>query len=335
MKQDAIELENEMLRYAPPKVKLDKVELAVDVYPFKLTESLLFVQNDGKTRVKAHFKDPHFEKIGEFPEWLSVTPSEFEIDRKDRSKRSVLLQFRFGNVPYNTYFKKGYYDYTLVLEIENGKVIFIPIRFTLRKTSFYKTITNLNMHPNGYLLEQPYKYTPLLIPKEIWRLCNYLFDNMKSDKKFSLNSLIFNGYSVYYDILVSLDNHREFNPSLNYNRVFEFLYLFLINLVDSIIPSHLYEQVVIHGDKQSNDMELFFKNFENEIPVENKNLFVYLIQFIKEILANNLTIDKREFVNFFSPCFIRTSDNTKRQCDSRAINNFLLHFINSKKVIQI
>ena len=96
---------------------------------------------------------------------------------------------------------------------------------------------------------------------------------------------------------------------------------------ESILPQSLYEQVVIYGDKDSQDIANFFSIFKHSIPQENKNLFVYFINFIKTILNQYPSITKREFINFFSPCFIRPLDNSRRQCDARAINNFLLHFI--------
>ncbi|EKE39974.1 hypothetical protein ENUP19_0242G0018 [Entamoeba nuttalli] len=327
IEKELIEMENKLLRIVRPSVKINKQEFIVEIYPYKQTEVTLLVQNDGNAKTSILFRDHQIEKAGGYPDWLHIEPQHLEISKNDFEPKSITFYFQFNFIDTSSLFKNGSFDYNLILEIQGGKSLFITFKLVLLQTSFGKSIDDLNLHPNGYILSQPQAYTPLVIPKEIWRLCDYVLPFMHDPTFISLSHPSIDYVPIYYEILHSLDTHSSFNPSLNYHRVLEFLLIFLVNLNDSIIPSSLYEHVILSADKPDVEIDKFFIRNNASIPNSHYNLFIYLLSFIKEILRQNSSLHPEDLIKYFSSSFVRPKDGFRRQCDSKTIEQFLLKFI--------
>ncbi|ELP94993.1 type II inositol-1,4,5-trisphosphate 5-phosphatase precursor, putative [Entamoeba invadens IP1] len=325
VEKELVDMEDKLLKIVKPSVAIDRQEFTVEVYPYQRTDVVLLAQNDGNVKANVCIRDPKLEKSGGFPSWLKVTPNKFEFSKNDILPKSVTFSFLFDFVEHMEMFQKGEKNFLLVFEIQGGKTLFITFKIVLKKTCLCKSIEDLNKHSNGYVLNQP-NSTNQIIPKEVWRLCGFIVPHLGEKNLFTTFPSEENTQS-YLDILRALDLHEEFKKNTDVKRVIEFLAVFLMNLTESIIPSSLYDQVVLSSDKVEVDSERFFVRNKNQMPTCNYNLFVYMISFIKEVLKKNGELVSENVIRYFTHSFVRPADGVKRQCDARNIEKFLLKFV--------
>ncbi|ELP86470.1 type II inositol-1,4,5-trisphosphate 5-phosphatase precursor, putative [Entamoeba invadens IP1] len=320
VEKELIEMENQLLRIVRPNVILEKQEFELTIYPYVSNKVVLPLKNDGKAKSTVCLKDYQIGKTGIFPDWLEVFPEKLEIEKTDVSNKNITFRFKFQFTDTVLLFQKGAFDYNLILEIKGGRTHFLSFKIHLDQTCLTKSIDDLNLHPNGYLLPQPQAYAPLIIPKEIWRLCDFVRPHLAEPNLLSTSpSKSF--ASSYSYILDHLDKHIEFDPNMEFHRALEFLIVFMKNLKDSVIPSCLFEQVV-HSTEKQEEFEKFF--VRNKMPNSHYNLFLYMIAFLKEIVKVNSNVTVEDVVKYFSAVFVRPVDGLKKLNEERAVENFLV-----------
>ena len=321
-----IDQENALLRLVRPQVFVDTQELDIECYPYTTSEAVLTVRNSGKSKVKTTFRDYRVNKSNSFPEWFSVTPPTLELAMTDLSPHMFTFQFNFPmSVETAEFFgDKQEAEYNLILEIQNGNTLFINFHLRLRPTTFNKPIDLLNTRPKAFTQTQPPKCNPLVVPKEVWRLCDYLLPHLNDPNL--LQTPPSNQFALdYKQILFCLDENITFPPALNHRRVVQFLALFLSTLRTPIIPSDFYDQVASSAERSDETLANFF--IENKVPVCNQNLFNYVVSFLREMRDKNPALDHQTIARYFLPAFVRPADGPLRLCDRRSVEEFVVFFL--------
>ena len=269
-------------------------------------------------------------KYKTLPKWLTVIPNKLTIEKTDFSTRLVVFKFCFNFIQTQHLFTKdSKFKYHLIMKVQGRNDVFLTFNFTLKPTSLNKTISDMCLHPKGYNQVQPVAYCPLGIPKEIWRLCDAIKPHVGNPDLLKDFLPVDSHSNEYHLILQDLDNHIEFTKDYEYHRLLELLYIYLINLPESIIPSKLRQSVVGCVETSVEDIDRFFNTFNSVIPVCHYNLFVYMISFLREIIQHNPSINFNNIlVRFFLPCFIHTEDSKLSPKESVLFERFLMHFIN-------
>ncbi|KAL7719380.1 Inositol polyphosphate 5-phosphatase [Entamoeba marina] len=295
VEKQLIDKENKLLRLVRPEIQVDTQEFDIDVKLYEETTACVVVRNSGKAKTSIIIKDHHLGKYGGFPQWLEVTPSVLDIPRTDTGPHTVKFKFCFrpsGN-RLAAFDNGDEMNYNLILEVQGGTNLFLVFKLRLNKTSFGNDLDVLNHLPNGILVRQPIAFCPLVVPKEIWRLCDRLLPHLSDPNILSTKPSLDVSHD-YKSILAALDNHTSF-PSLPHSRFMEFLLVFLIGLREPIIPTSLYTQLATTYERTDSDIDKFFIKNSSTIPTANYNLL--------------------------------PADGEQRHCDSKAIAQFLTKYL--------
>jgi phosphatidylinositol-bisphosphatase len=176
----------------------------------------------------------------------------------------------------------------VVNETLNGKDYFISLSGTRLKSAFGNSLSSLVMQPFPVRAERYYPTLKLKIPKEMWRLCDWLYKNgMQCSEIF-----IRNGKTPQLEELRDrLDTGVDFPAEVDPYSIAETLLTFLNSLRDPLIPFESYSSALNVCNNFTLCKQLILK-----FPEVNYNVFYYLTVFLREFLehssANNLTPEK-------------------------------------------
>lgn len=121
--------------------------------------------------------------------------------------------------------------------------------------------------------------TKLSIPKELWRLIDALWSGHGLKEKDIFNTVA--DANEVKMIRKALDNGLEFPPNLTPHAYVECLTSFLRALPKPLLPPDLYPMAEVE-DRQ---LTSYSRRFLEELPPLHYNVFVYVLSFLREVLA--------------------------------------------------
>lgn len=188
-------------------------------------------------------------------------------------------------------------DDIVVLRIENGKDFFIVIKASFARSCFGMSLAQL------VCATAPVRTIPLpsstsassssttaagtgagagghmSIPKELWRLVDALWQGgMREKDLFSSTA----DQSEVRCLRECLDTGAQFPPECSAHSVVEVLLSFVSSLPQPLLPPELYPSL---ADVEPLNLRAWSRNFLEQLPPINYNVFVYLLSFQRELLA--------------------------------------------------
>lgn len=121
--------------------------------------------------------------------------------------------------------------------------------------------------------------TKLSVPKELWRLVDALWSGNALKEKG-----LFNTPPDALEVAAvrqALDESLDFSPSATPHDIVACLVSFLAALPRPLLPPHLYPTARV----EVTALGFFARKFLEDLPPLNYNVFVYLVSFFREVLA--------------------------------------------------
>ena len=179
-------------------------------------------------------------------------------------------------------------DDILVLRIENGKDFFITVKGSFARSCYGMSLAQL------VCATEPVRSIPLpsantsanesnqtgqmSIPKELWRLVDALWQGGMRERDLFVSSADPSEVSC---IRECLDTGTQF-PSCSAHSIVEALLQFISSLPQPLLPPDLYPTL---ADVEPPNLRAWSRNFLEQLPPINYNVFVYLLSFERELLA--------------------------------------------------
>ena len=281
-------LENEFL----PQVTVDQTEIIFDTVRFLQPQiKSLTIANTGQVPVDFAFIKKLNDKAYCKP-WLSISPCDHLITPGDKCDVTLEVLVDKKTAANLNSGNDQLYD-ILVLHLDRGKDIFITITGNYERSSFGASINAL-VHMNKPFRDVPvaklidlesnfpkeYNEVPYAIPKELFYLVGHLHSHgMQKEGLFTISGL----KKEIMEIRACLDNGvpDDHLPGSVYS-VAEALMLFLEALAEPVIPFNMYNQCL----EATPNFQLS-KEVVNSLPIYHRNVFNYLMDFLKELLTHS------------------------------------------------
>jgi hypothetical protein len=230
--------------------------------------------------------------------------------------------------------KKEKIDDILVLHIEGSKDFFIDIKGEWQQTSFGMNLQTLSKIFDPIRYAKDFSIYPIknqtTIPKELWRLIDYIFKNGIDEYNIFLET---GDEGEMIAIREALDTNSELPINFSIYSYSETLITFLDSLHIPIIPYSLYE----HFFELTNYLDK--KALLESLPKQNYHVFVYLIAFLQQVLKkkDENQLDPYSLALIFSRVMIKAPNqlfqNSKTKIKKKEIKKraqFILLFLQPK-----
>jgi len=290
-----------------PQVSLDRNNLNfVDVRFGRPQTEVVTVENIGKSFAEYYFASGAGNGSQEAtPSWLSVEPRAGFIPPGHKIGLKVRVHVS-GKVagPLNMGLDK--LSSMLIFRLkcgrqdELGKDYYITINGSYLKSSFGCSLNYLVRSPAPIRAIGPsikvQEEAVLTLPKELWRICDYLFRKGMEEEDLFLTS---GDQKESDEIRECLDSGRPFNKAFTVHSMAEAFIEFLVNLDEPVFPMKLIDE--LRTDENLTD---YCKGALLRLTPIHYNTFVYVLSFLREVLkhseANKLSADK--VVPSFAKC---------------------------------
>jgi len=333
---------------ARPQVELDRNMVAFEggLTYMETREEKINVRNTGKVPVTWRFV-PKMEDLTICKPWLRVEP-DFGLLTPGSATEIRIVATVEANTARDVASGASLLDDILVLRLENGRDFFICVSAAMVPTSFGVSLSQLvrTHHPfaaspddiklcrldrEARLGEDKAKQ-PLKLPKEIWSLCNFLwnFDLLKVPEIFVQSSRRADPGKVRI-VRRSIDGGFELVPEDDYgpsddegvamaHAVAAVLLEFLHALPDPIVP---FDQFPKTTDLDSANAAAWTQNFLNQLPPLNHNVFSYIITLLREVrkCQQYNEVDQQGLAEVFARALLRPSELSVKQKETSPQNN--------------
>jgi phosphatidylinositol-bisphosphatase len=290
-----------------PDASISTSEVNFGDVRFGVTSTRTFVlENTGKVLCRWKFI-PKWNDTKPYKEWLHIQPNMGMLMPGERVTIALTVIISEAVAPkFNMTDEK--LDDILILHLLRGKDHFLTVTGQYLPSAFGNRLDNLVRLTQPARLKSPLpeseKARWLRIPKELWRLVDWLFKNALDTEDLFLES----GDSFEMEQLrEALDTGAEL-PKVLPHSVGETLLRLLESLEIPIIPFTFYRNVL---EVQSAVMA---KQLVAKLPDIHYNAFFYIVSFLREVLShkekNKLTVEKLGVV--FSTVLIRPPKGVKQ-----------------------
>eukprot|EP01125_Pyxidicula_operculata_P018928 TRINITY_DN6800_c0_g1_i1.p1 TRINITY_DN6800_c0_g1~~TRINITY_DN6800_c0_g1_i1.p1 ORF type:complete len:735 (-),score=160.60 TRINITY_DN6800_c0_g1_i1:232-2436(-) len=316
---------DQILNAGRPDIQLSTTHVSFnEVHYGHVIEKEIQVENVGKTAAQFQFI-PKLEETSISKPWLKFKPKSGIIEPGGSIPIKFSIKVDKITAPRVCVHNEKLND-IVILNFTNGPDIFIDITGKYQKSSFGNSLVNLCRFPNPIRYSHPVTDFRLKIPKELWRIFEWLYKNGLTEEDLFLET----GTETEIDyIRECLDRGVDFTKKFSALSMGELLLKFLESMRDPVIPYSAY----VDSMTVSESFDLCIK-LVSKLPEAHYNTFYYVIAFLRELLLysdkNKLTAEKLGFV--FSSVIIRSPPNlvhkhlSEEECNMRK-STFILHFI--------
>lgn len=222
----------------------------------------------------------------------------------------------------------------LILHVDKGKDIFLTLAGTFQRSCFGMSLELLSRYPGPVRTTQPLPPdTPpearLAIPKELWRIVDYLYRFGMEEPDIFFQS----GSADMAQIRDCLDTGESFSThAFNVHSMANTLVNFLCGLSEPVIPASLFQRALDVSGTFASCRQLV----ATQLSAVHYNTFYYITSFFREVLtfspANGLTVQNVAFLLgqclLRSPAPIKKKDLQSCRCKMTA---FIRHFLLEEK----
>eukprot|EP01130_Rhizamoeba_saxonica_P009304 TRINITY_DN3776_c0_g1_i1.p1 TRINITY_DN3776_c0_g1~~TRINITY_DN3776_c0_g1_i1.p1 ORF type:complete len:514 (-),score=125.63 TRINITY_DN3776_c0_g1_i1:42-1454(-) len=317
-----------------PDAELSRTECDFGEVRYRVpVRQTLTIENTGKVAARWSFiPKPGFEDFCK--PWLWVSPNLGLLVPGEKVTISLKIHITEETASVLNLGEETLED-ILILHFQNGKDYYIMVTGVYLKSSFACSLDYLVRFPHpirqGKPIPQDSKNGKLRIPKELWRIIDWIYHNAMEEEDLFLET----GNQVEMASLrEGLDTGQRFPKKivLDPHSMAETLLRFLESLITPVIPYQHYKYALDASSSYSNSKQVI-----SQLPEVHYNTFYYVIAFLREVLEyteqNNLTAAKLAFV--FSTMLLRTPPDGKVSASSRKKRmQFILNFLN-EEVLEI
>lgn len=266
-----------------PKVSLSSTVISFGVVPFdRAITQTIRIENVGQT-VAAWACKPKADNANIHESWLSVEPL-YGLLPIGGHQDVVLTCHVTSRESSSLLLGTMLLEDILILGLDHGRDFFVTLSADYRKSAFGATIEYLVNTPG------PVRFAPnpsdpsstpntvLSLPKELWRMCDYIFTNGMDEPGLFLTSGV---QAEVESIIDSLDCATPFNPNISIHSMAEALMYFLNHLAEPLFPLSLVEQY------DGTNLTTFCRQTAlSQLTPCHYNVFIYLIAFLRELLTH-------------------------------------------------
>ncbi|KAJ3431209.1 hypothetical protein M0812_02885 [Anaeramoeba flamelloides] len=296
------------------------------------------LKNKGSGLVQFRFMPKN--NTGQISEpWIRVTPSRGMINPAGEMEIFVQVQINHDTIGELYQKSKSKYEIEdiLVLHLENSKDHFIVVRASYEKSCFGMSLNSLvslknpikkratNNKGSGNGNRNVKKNVSSFIPKELWKLVNYINENCLDYPGIFMQQGFSKENQKIRDIL---DNDVDFAFDGSPLSVSETILHFLNSIAVSVIPVQFYK-ICLESVKSKRDCFEIIK----QLPIIHQNVFIYLISFLKQLLkyGKKNKLEKDSIALIFSTVILRSPtkqiSSKKDRKDKIKRKQFLLNFL--------
>lgn len=296
------------------------------------SEQTIELENTGKVVVRFRFIPKLNQKKFSKP-WLDVRPPFGMVipGEKMKIKLSVLINNSWAP-DFNLGREK--LEDILILHLEKGKDYFISISGSYIQSCFGSTLEHLVCFPGPVASSPagpPTATDRLSIPKELWRIVDYIYRKGMDERGLFSQSGIQSEMEQLRELLDYGRSFDEYTGSIH--SVAEILFRFLESLAEPIIPFALYKQALESSASYNQCKQLL-----SYLPVVNYNVFYYLMAFLREVLQhgdkNKLQADKLALL--FSSVLVRSPNpRNVSEGSQEKKREFVYQFLSSKEKLKV
>jgi phosphatidylinositol-bisphosphatase len=292
------------------------------------SEQTIQVQNTGKVVVRFRFI-PKLNQKKFSKAWLDVRPPFGMVMPGETVPIKLTVLINNSWAPDFNLGREKFED-ILIMHLEKGKDYFITVSGNYIQSCFGSTLEHLVCFPCPIASAPrlPPSSDRLSIPKELWRIVDYIYKRGMDERGLFSQSGI---QSEMEQIRELLDNGRSFDEySGSIHSMAESLYRFLESLAEPVIPVSLYKQCLDNSGSYAQCKQLL-----SYLPSVNYNVFYYLMAFLRELLLhaaqNKVTPEKLALL--FSNVLIRSPNvRSANEQNQERKKEFILHFLSKEKL---
>ncbi|VDK68497.1 unnamed protein product [Litomosoides sigmodontis] len=292
--EEAIREADRRANEALPQIELSESEVDFGkVYFFQSASRILTIKNTGKTKISFSFgARPNRTKICE--PWLSITPPNSRL--QPGASCTISLQILIDKGIAWTVDGDGKLSEILVLRLHHGRHYFVTVSAHYQHSSFGSSFIHL-IHKEkqaistSELVNLTFTPTSLIsavmsgVPESVFRIIEALKQN-------GLQKICFDDPSAHSEF-IALRNALDTGKPINLFEacrsafgMYDTLLTLITSFKESIIPQALQTECLRAGG----DINSCWSCIE-KFPVENRNMFIYFIGFITELMKQNSTAD--------------------------------------------
>mmetsp|Transcript_23673 Transcript_23673/g.46622 ORF Transcript_23673/g.46622 Transcript_23673/m.46622 type:complete len:317 (-) Transcript_23673:50-1000(-) len=240
------------------------------------------IRNDGGVLVSFSFV-PKLNETRICKSWLYVEPASGIIPPGGQTKIQVVASVGRGSGHLLNQDQDRAED-ILIFRVENGRDYFLTVTANYNKSCFGASVEWLNqavapVRFAGAVAPTTAAATTLRLPKEIWRLIDFIYTQggMETKGIFSENGKP----PVVAAVVESLDTGKPFPANTDVLSVAEALVQLLQNLADPVLAAAT-------CDKYTEEMNMtgFCRQLLSAMPPHNYAVFVYVVSFFREVLKH-------------------------------------------------
>ncbi|KAM3933388.1 type II inositol 1,4,5-trisphosphate 5-phosphatase isoform 1-T1 [Leptodactylus fuscus] len=314
-----------------------------DVKYMQLQVQTFTIHNDGQVACQFEFisklDEPSYSK-----QWLRANPSKGFLT--PGSEAQIELELFVNNetaARLNTGEEK--LEDILILHLDRGKDFFLSVTGDYLHSCFGSsiqmlcymrepirdmspdTITELACMPLQMKDDFVGSEKPLDVPKELWMMVDHLHRNASQQEDLFQQPGLRSEFEAIRDCLDT--GVPESIPGSNHS-VVEALLLFLEGLPEPVICYSYYTRCLeCSGDYNSS------KEIISLLPLHHKNVFKYLMSFLRELLSNSLKnhLDVNILASIFGNLILRPppDQSSPSNLDKRKCQEFVQHFLSAAK----
>ncbi|KAL6061671.1 phosphoinositide 5-phosphatase [Balamuthia mandrillaris] len=237
----------------------------------------------------------------------------------------------------------------LVMHLEKGKDYFIDVTGNFLPSSFGSSLEHLICFAEPVRYAEGYQSPAfsekkrskglltnlteglLSIPKELWRMVDYLYQNGMDEEEIFLQAGIPSEMDQIREILdtgASFDGYTGGNHSMA-----ETLVCFLDSLVEPVVPISLYKQCLENSSSYAQCKQLL-----SYLPSVNYNVFYYIMAFLREVLLHRAKnkVHVEDLAVLFSGVLMRGPTRAKQsELEQQKKAEFVTHFLSLDEPLKV
>ncbi|CAG9534899.1 unnamed protein product [Cercopithifilaria johnstoni] len=290
--EEAIREADRRANEALPQIELSQNEVDFGkVYFFQSTSRILTIKNTGKTKISFSFgARPNRAELCE--PWLSVTPPNSRL--QPGASCTISLQILIDKGVAWTISEDGKLSEILVLQLHHGRHYFVTVSAEYQHSSFGSSFIHLihkeKKETSAFeLVNLTFNRTTVIsavmagVPESVFRIGEALKHN-------GLEKICFDDSSAHSEFIAlrnALDTGKPvnlFEACKSAFSMYDALLTLITSFKESIIPPALQTECL----RVAGDIGRCWSCIE-KFPIENRNMFIYFIGFVTELMIQNST----------------------------------------------
>jgi len=233
------------------------------------------IKNLGISTVEFQFIDQPYQKP---VSWLTINPKNGTVEPNSTTTVTLTVHVNEKNVKEVMKADNKLED-ILIFSIVRGSDTFVTVTGNYLPSSFGNRIETLVQYsrPIRFADQQPTTKV-LCIPKELWRMVDYIYKHGMTTKGLFLEG---GSKNEIQEIRECLDVGKEFDKPFLVESMANALIQFLKSMIEPVFPPKKAMQL---KSRHTDALTQFCRRALMDIPLSHYNVFIYIVAFLREVL---------------------------------------------------